>query len=454
MIDEQIRDVIRIGLRTDPDPLTPDELLARASRQDRRSRDRRRGLTVLVAAALMLAVPLGLAGLLGRHREPPLTVTFVETASPKVGRYFLPVDLPEGWTLLSVIERAGDPNAYSPAEAVYSDRDRARVQLRRVDEGSRWTSSPETLAVPGGVARWGGGDFDGDGRDEFSFQVELDDTLIDGATSGIDEEELDDLLRSIAIGRDGVPEINHADYTRVAAARSGQQRVLAEWTAYFGAPGANLGAGHVWIHVERFEEPVDVDLAAGVSPAAVSVGGPSVVPGRFGIFPFWMADEHTKVTLLTNGPTTPAAVDMLGSLQEVDDAAFQEAVDAIGDAASDFEVTESVSFTTSDATAELLGDPDRPAGICLHVGGEERCDLAVSLTGLYRNGADVVRWATLDVLTDGHWYTVGYQPNDEPPIPDAEMIERADRTWYVIRHPDGALVQSSNIYGSPTRPSR
>ena len=454
IIDDQIREILREGLGSDPRPLEPDELRDRATRGSVPTESHRahRGL---VAAACVVFVAL-LAGALATRVVEPSGDSGDPDSEPvagtKVGRYFLPTELPDGYEMLGVVERAGDPAAVSFAEALYVDTaTEAKIRLRATTPDGRWSTSDHTTSISGGVVRWSLFDV-GDQGAVLNFQADLGDRLIDGEARGVDEADAPTLFDSLGMtGPNAIPTLDDPAYTLVASAPAGARKVVAEYSAYFGPPGGYFGKDGIELHVERLAAPIDVTLEAGVWDGVANVGGRTLHLGMFDLMPWWAPSPDIHVRVQTNASPGTDSLEQLATIAEVDDATLQAEFQTVTATAASVPNGQQVTFD-SGATAVLLGD----RGLCLTIEGERRCDLSIMSRNAY-SVAGPLQATYSDLLFDGRWYTIGVQPaGTVTPSPGVETVVVGSRMWYLVAHPDDETIASQrDIWpGSPTRPAR
>lgn len=453
-LDDDIRTLLRDALHNAPIPLSADDLDRHVAVVPVTSdqNDPRPRLLVAVSLLVMAGVTAGFA-LLGReHRADPSTNDTV--AGTKVGVYYLPAELPEGYRLLSVSEHAGDPAAVQTPRAVYSSSDGAHVALRVTPPDGRWGTSSHSASLPNGSAQWGSLEVP-DSSTQTHFQIDLSGTLIDGEALGVSADDLLLLFRSVRInGATGIPEVTDASYT-VQASSSETNPVVAEWTAIFGKPGAYLGMSELVVRVQRFAEPIDVVLDNGAWTATHEMSDRTIHEGWMGGAPVWYPTPELRVaTSAYGGVADETARETLAMMREVDEAEFQQLVTTIETTAETFSVGDSVTFPAG-AFVELLGEADDPRGMCLSVDGTRRCDLALMDHAGYTADDQFVT-ATADFLIDGEWFTVTVASVAwAEGLLATETVAGDGRTWLLTAHPSDALASDPTQQSTtPTRPAR
>ncbi len=450
IIDDQIREILREGLGDDPRPLEPDELWDRATRSSTRTESPRAHRGLVAAACVALAAVL--AGALATRVAGPAGGSGEPVAGTKVGRYFLPTELPKGYAMLGLVERAGDPAAVSAAEALYINAaTEAKIRLRAATPYGRWSTSDHTTSVDDGVVRWSLVDL-GEHGAVLNFQADFGDHLIDGEARGVEDADAMTLFDSLGMtGPDAIPTLDDPAYTLAASAPAGARAVVAEYTAYFGPPGGYFGKNGIELHVERLAAPIDVALEAGVWDGVANVGGRTLQLGTFDLTPWWAPSPEIYVRVQTYASPGTDSRQQLATIAEVDDATIQAEFQKVTATAAIVPAGQQVTFD-SGATAVLLGD----RGMCLTIDAERRCDLS----SMSRNGYAVsgpLQTSYSDLLFDGRWYTIGVQPAaSTPPAPGVETVVVGNRTWYLVAHrdPEAVASQGDEWPGSPTRPAR
>lgn len=454
-VDDDIRTLLREALHDSPTPLSADELSRHVTvvplnaRADRRPR--------LLVAACLLVIAGAAAGFVvfGRAHDADSPPTNDAVAGTKVGTYYLPAQLPEGYELLSVSEHAGNPAATGSARAVYAHvQSGARVMLWVVPREGASEGSAQTATLPDGSVGWGSFETP-DGVTVTNFQLDLRGTLINGESRGVEADDLLTLFRSVRIdGPTGIPEVTEASYSMLASSAVANP-VVAEWTAIFGKPGAYLGMSELVVRVQRFANPIDVTLDEGVWSGTSKVNDRTIHGGWMDEAPVWFPTPDLRVSSLAYGDSDDeTARQTLATMHEVDEAEFQQLVDTIEITAETLDVGDSVTFP-SGAFVELLGDADDPRGMCLTVSGTRRCDLALMDRSGY-SADDRFLAARSDFLINGEWFTVAVDRSDMfNELSATETVGGDDRTWYLVEHPSDALVSDPTQWSTAlTRPAR
>ena len=120
------------------------------------------------------------------------------------------------------------------------------------------------------------------------------------------------------------------------------------------------------------------------------------------------------------------------TLQEVDRADLQAAVDQIATTADTLTPTETLTFQ-SGATLDLYGPEHDAHGLCLTSSGQRRCDLALMRRNIYSDtNDDQVTETAIELLVGQRWYTVGLTQHDSDLDPEAETAVGASGTWYLV----------------------
>jgi len=469
MFEEQIRGLLREGLAPEVRPLSPEELSSRAQARSGETHEGQerthRGFLIAACVVCVTLLGGGLAvlrapngGTRGVVRQSAAVVTapvLDSAAGVKVGRYFLPAGLPEGFELLGVAEHAGYPNPAATGRALYVDEATGgAVSLRAAPEG-RWSSSENTTDIDGGIARWSRTTTPGS-KSVLFFQIARGNVAIDGWATGIaDDGDLTLFFEAINLAPGGdVPTIDDTAYTLRSSDVPQGQQLLALWTAYFGPPGGYFGMAGITISVERYEQPVNTELEAGIWDATSMMNGRTIQLGILDSTPWWTPAPDTIVRVQTAGDTGAfTATHVLASLQEVDDAAFQTENEQITVTANTLAVTEALTFPRG-ATLDLYGPKGDARGLCLTIEGHRRCELALMLSNGYTSDEQLVS-TRIEVLVDQHWYTIGLAQDTDSIDPTAETTPGISGTWYLIAHGDNQSTLTSTDGGLiATRPAR
>ncbi|MEQ1703653.1 MAG: hypothetical protein ABMA25_26400, partial [Ilumatobacteraceae bacterium] len=375
-VDDDIRTLLWEALHDSPTPLAADELSRHVTVMPLNALADRRPRLLVAACLLVIAGLVAGFAVFGRAHDADTPSTNDAVVGTKVGTYYLPAQLPGGYELLSVSEHAGDPAATGSARAVYASAEGARVALRVTPADGRWGTSSESAVLPDGSVQWGS--FETPGGDvQAMFQLDLAGTLIDGESLGVATDDLLPLFESVRIDAStGAPEITDVAYTLLASATVANP-VVAEWTAIFGKPGAYLGMSELVVRVQRFADPIDVELDDGVWSGTSEINGRTIHGGWMDNAPVWYPEPSLRVAASAYGDSDDeTARQTLATMQEVDEAEFEQLVATIETTAETLDVGDSVTFP-SGAFVELLGNADDPRGMCLSVGGSRRCDLAL-----------------------------------------------------------------------------
>lgn len=430
MIDEQIREIIRVGLGDDLPPLAADEVIARHG-SDRSGSAM--GARWLAAATVMMVVAAvaGVALIAGSRQERTST-----PQTPEVDFYVLPGELPDRDVLVGVQEWAGGP---MPAQSVYvDDATGARVSLTAgFDLGM---TQARRIQLEDGEARWMARE--DDGVMNATFQVERADDTIVGSATGVGEDALPDLLMTVAIDGDGEPRLDLPGYRLVAAAPGGASTAIR--STYYSRPEGSSDIG-LELSVQRYDGPMDLELRAGARWEVVERGDRTIHPDATGTA-WWSPRPDVVVTVRAD--TVERAIDVVASLRIVDEPAFADAVATIADAADALTVAERVEFASGPAL-DLLGPAStvgRPDGLCLDAGTERRCDLSMDRRSMYSESDGLIA-TFVDMLVGNRWYTVGVAPAER--VPDLPIVETSPATdglvWYLVTHPDDALVPPDEL---------
>lgn len=376
------------------------------------------------------------------------------TSGAQVGRYFVPSALPGGYALLGVDEGAALPSAASLGRAVYATDEGGRVSLRVADQVGRWSTSDNTLEIEGGIVRWTLIQLP-ELDPLVMFQVDRGDVLIDGDAKGIDEAEWAALFEATDVDEaNGMPTVSDSTYQLRSAQSAGTPDFVAESTAFYGPPGGYFGMAGIEVRVRRYSGPVDPDLEAGVWDNRTSMNGRSIMLGMWDGLPWWMPSPDTIVSVQVSGDLgTFTAGQVLGTLTEVDAAAFQAAVDQIATTADGLIATETVTFPGG-AVLDLYGPEADARGLCLTLDGRRHCDLALMRRSGYTDD-DHLAATTLDALIGQRWYTIGLTQDAATLDSSVELADGLSGTWYLIAHPDDAMFEiAADGVVVRTRPAR
>lgn len=467
-LDLQIRNLLRDGLGPELAPPSVADVERRARRSPARDTRPRRAMLLAACVAALALLGAGLLALRADHATgpagAPTDASDGSGAVPggargaEVGRYFLPAELPDGFTLLGISESAAaEPIGTARGRAVYEQVSTgARVTLSLGDPAGRWTSSARTTEVPNGSVRWTPMPVDGS-TPFVPFQAELGTVVIDGEARGLTEAELPQLFATIGTTTDGsLPSIDDPSFElRTGSPGGAGMRATAQWSASYGPPGGYFGMAGITVDVVRYAGPVDRELQAGVWTTTQIIDGRTIHLGMFDSHPWWTPSPDTVVSVHTAGDTgdlTAAAI--LAALREVDAATFEAEADDIADAASTLPVSEVLAFP-SGATLELLGATHDARGLCLTVEAGRRCDLSLMVDAGYLADG-VLGMVSRELLIGGHWYSVGITADASTITPDAETATGDNGTWYLVAHADDALVAVDPVDPARTvqRPTR
>lgn len=391
------------------------------------------------------------------------TVPPVETVAPtpaasgaRVGAYFLPTGLPDGYRMLSIREHEVPEGRIDHARAVYQTAAGGLIELKPGDavaDAPPWTGS--TSLPDGATGRWASQDM-GPLGPYAGIEVEFADGVrVSGSVRAIEESSLPQLLADVRPGADGQPPALDGDgYTLLGAAPQAPYGATVEWIALFGPPGGQYGLASVEVTVRRFDHELDLAVVDGVWNDTIDVGGRSIHRGVVNTFPVWYPEPDLEVSIQSFGG--PDAIDLLAGLQPVDDDTFDAAVAGIESAADQIAPVETVDFTGG--TLEVLGTADSPTGVCLTVAGLRRCDLAVMARAGYTDGGAIVFFDS-DLLLDGRWFTLGLRvvgiDDGTPPVPeDAETVVVDNRSYYLVERPADATSVVEPDGDTAPRPAR
>lgn len=420
---------------------------------------RARRWPLAVAAATVAALGLG-AVAFWPDAGPATTLTTTPPTPVQgatVGRYFVPTNLPDGHVLLGIEEHGPLPDAPpSPARALYVDEaSDARVMLHAETPEGHWSTWDEELELTDGAVRWGG---QIDASSPVNFQLSLGDALIGGELAGVAEDDLPAMFESIGLDDQGVPSLDRPGFTLLAAEPEDARQLVAGATLYFGSPGPYSAAFYTMVRIDRWSEPIDEQLEAGVWDETVTEGDRSIHLGMFGLLPWWTPAPDLTVSVVTSGISLPA-IEIVAQLEEIDAAELDAAIAEIGGADDVGDQTVEVAELADDTQVEVVGADNLLRGACLTVEGQRRCDLTMTTRGSFTADERLLAGAS-DLLIDGHWYTVGFASgpvvsgDDDVETVAIETVVIDDRTWYLIRHPDDALVSDVGPLGSRARPGR
>lgn len=285
------------------------------------------------------------------------------------------------------------------------------------------------------------------------FQIDRGSLLIEGEAFGVEDTALPELFNAISITPAGVPSVDDAGYTLTAAAEPGSPRLIAEYAAFYGPPGGYFGMAGIEIRIEKYAEPVDPDLEAGVWNDSTTINDRTIMLGIFDSLPRWMPANDTIVRIQVSGDVGSfTAPEILASTVEADDAAITDAIDRIAATAEALDITETLTFNDG-STVDLYGPTGDARGLCLTVATRRRCDLATMVRSGYTSDEQLAI-TQLELLVDQNWYTVGLTQDPTTLDPSARTAEGTSGTWYLIQHPDDAT--SFHIGDGPEtpRPSR
>ena len=407
--DDEIRDLLTTRMSSAPEPLSTDEIAARWRRAESRpvTPIRRRSPLVglLAAAALLALLVAGLFVVSNRDPGSSQPPAIEPTPGARVGRYFLPETLPDGYRLLGVREEFRP--ASEPAQSIWQQSGTGRLlHLTSTGPEGRWSEWGDQAQFDGRTVRWSLPPSDGPRFLAAQFQVEQDGLLVDGMVREVDgEDAVLALASTVHPGDNGIPVVDDPAWTLVASSPAVTIPVAAQMIAYFGPPGGYLGAADIEVSVRRFTDPIVEPLELGVWTDTTDVGDRTVHLDMFGGSPRWFLAPDLEVQV--RGSDVIDAIDVVGTIVEVDEAAFEAAIATIDESAAGLDVGESVTFP-SGASVDMLGDRTSPRGACLTVGGTRRCDLALMATAGYTFD-DTIASTNTDLLIDGHWFSVGLQ---------------------------------------------
>jgi hypothetical protein len=469
-VTEDFKGLLRDALGNDPEPLPIDQIEARATSVQLTAAAPGRGRAGLGVAVASLACVIAAGAVVlvrsvdepdGRAAPPaslapaPSVAGIPPVSGSRVGSYWYPSGLPEGWVLLGVAESASTKPPTRPSALYANEGADTSVLVSIGSEGDRWSSSPNTVELTAGTAVWSSVNFSRDASDaldtqQTSFQITGSWGIVNGSARGIADAELAALFETVSVDASGIPVVEAPSFTLVASS-SGGQKAEAELVAHFGPPGTYMGMDGLEVRVTRYDRPIDPNLNGDVWDV-VTREGRTIYTGVAGDqYAFWSPLPETLVSVSTYGYHAPDSRDLLARLQPVSDAELDERIAEIAASAASVPVAEQVTFPNG-ATVELLGDTHQATGICVTIEAERTCDLAIMSRGTFTE-ADWQIATYTDVLRNGRWYTVGYQLKTAPTSPEMATVTTGDRTWYLIAHPDDALTSTAGT-GSESRPAR
>ena len=469
-VTEDYKDLLRVALGDDPEPLPADQIEARATSVSLTvgaPGGRRAGLGLAVAsvACLVAAGAVVLARTVDEtdsRAAPPAPLTPASSvadeapvAGPRVGSYWYPSGLPEGWVLLGVTESASTQLPARPSARYVNENANTSVVVTRGSEGDRWRSSPNTLELAEGTATWSSVNFSTDASNSLAaqqtdFQIVRPSGIVNGTARGIADDEIPALLESVSEDATGVPLVGAAGFTLIASSPGGQ-KAEAELVAHFGPPGTYIGMDGLQLRVTRYDQPVDPNLNVDVWDT-ITRGGRTIYTGAAGDqIASWSPQPDTLIRASTYGYHAPDSRDVLEGLQPLSNTELDQRIAEITESAAGVPIAEQVTFPNG-ATADLLGDTHQATGMCVTIDAERTCDLAIMSRGSFTEADQEIATYT-DVLRHGRWYTIGYQLKTAPTNPEMATVTLGDRTWYLIAHPDDALAATGTT-SSAHRPSR
>jgi hypothetical protein len=396
-------------------------------------------------------------------RPTVTTAPTVATVAPapgaigqRVGAYYLPTGLPDGYRMLSIDEHAVFPGRIDHARAVYQTAAGGLIELEPGDavvDAPPWTDS-ESLG-DGATGRWTFQDV-GPLGPYAAFEVEFADGVrVSGSVRAVDRSSLPQLLADVRPGADGQPPSLDGDgHTLLGATPRAEYGATVEWTAVFGTPGGYYGFEAVVVTVRRFDHALDPAVIHGVWNETIDVDGRLIHRGVLNAVPVWYPEPDLEVSIEAFGGLD--AAELLAGLHPVDDVAFDQTVAEIESASGQIPLLEVVEFT--DGTLELLGSFDSPRGVCLTVAGTRRCDLAVMASAGYTD-ADTIVFFDTDLLVGGRWFTLGLRvmggDDGMPPVPEnAETIVIDNRSYFLVERPADADHVTEPDGDTATRPAR
>lgn len=423
---------------------------------------RSRNPRMLLAASLTVAATILVAVVVTHFTTQDSTTT----STGRVGRYFVPSSLPDGWTLLDFTETASDSMSRLPESLYERTNPPAKVWLSATPTGTRPRNPTDSSMTP----------FDPplDGywsqflapviEDPTTFELSVDGRVVSGQAVGLKIGELQQLLAFAHVDDRGVPVLSDTVSFALVAQSATTERTAATYKATYGKPGTSPNQpGFLFLIGSRLEQPHDPRLNAGVAANRLEINGRQMFDSPI-TQTSWYPTSDLRLQLSASGSVGPnfqfTLTDIAADLEEVEANQIDSSIAALPDAAGDLPVQATAQF--GDATATLFGPRLDPSSLCLSTSSGRRCSLAIGSVATYRSGLAQLKES---FLIDGSWFVVGFDSIEKSATISSDlglpMIETADdeqgHTWTLARMPAQATTATwgtPDEFGSLPRPTR
>jgi hypothetical protein len=429
IVDHEVRSLISDGMSSAPSPLTSSDIARRAHElRLTPQRDIRPRRTLMVGVIGVAAVLIGgvlvigrsiinesgesqnaaLAPTQGPSIGPAVPAANGSIAPGRVGTYFLPGSLPDGWRILDIEESGpGNPQNEAVDSILYERKDPpAMLSLytsARADSDVR-ASYANTLDVPdANVATWG---TLGAGRGERGtiFAISWDDAALWGSAIGLSATDVEQLVPLVHIDELGYPIVDPATGFDAVAKSPAEPLAMDARLSILVGTGAPSSESEAFMMVEvvrRETAPPDSGRGVGSEPLTlngremwVDYAGPAASST---VSATWVPSPNVSVRVIAppigDGPRMDAAQAM-SELSEVPRDTFEDAVDAIT-AGSEVSTTHEFTLDGGDLRLETrtLG---QAAWWCLVGPTDKVC----------RSRRSLSEAPAFSALVDGKWYVV------------------------------------------------